>query len=309
MGHAWHVGALSGLAEATGWDPRSAGLIVGTSAGAVLGAELRAGHHPTDLLHPGVGAAPIEAPLPVLARRSYRPAAPGMVVRRLRSRPSASLGLVAAGLVPRGRRSPAIVAEAIERLMPAWPPGLWVCTTRLADGARVVLTGDEGVDLATAVAASCAMAGFFTPVTIQGVDHVDGGSGSVTNADVVGDVGLDVVVVSSPMSLDGSRRGDACGIAARVARRRRLSHRARLLAEVAPLRSRGAHVVVLEPGADDVAALGGIGAAMDFGRRAAAAEQARASTLRRLATAAYADATTVLSTTAARLSSGPPGIP
>ena len=32
-GHAFHAGVLSALAEETGWDPRAADIIVGTSAG------------------------------------------------------------------------------------------------------------------------------------------------------------------------------------------------------------------------------------------------------------------------------------
>jgi len=40
-GFSFHVGALAALAELTGWDPRDADLIVGTSAGANAAASLR----------------------------------------------------------------------------------------------------------------------------------------------------------------------------------------------------------------------------------------------------------------------------
>ena len=40
---AQHAGVLAALAEATGWDPRSADVVVGTSAGATTAASLRAG--------------------------------------------------------------------------------------------------------------------------------------------------------------------------------------------------------------------------------------------------------------------------
>ncbi len=49
VGHAYHAGVLDGLAEATGWDPREAEVIVGTSAGSVVGALLRAGFSAHDL--------------------------------------------------------------------------------------------------------------------------------------------------------------------------------------------------------------------------------------------------------------------
>ena len=43
VGHAYHAGVLAALEEATGWDPRDAEVIVGTSAGSVVGSLLRAG--------------------------------------------------------------------------------------------------------------------------------------------------------------------------------------------------------------------------------------------------------------------------
>src|SRR5262245_49971223 len=49
VGHAFHVGVLCALAEEFGWDPRAAELIVGTSAGSVVGASMRAGVSPADL--------------------------------------------------------------------------------------------------------------------------------------------------------------------------------------------------------------------------------------------------------------------
>lgn len=302
MGHAWHVGLLAGIAEATGWDASSADVVVGTSAGAVVGAELRAGHHPGELLDPGVGAAPTAVPQPVLGPRSYRPAAPGMLVRRLRRGAPASLGLVAAGMLPRGRRDAAIISDAVARLFspdsPAWPPGLWVCATRLTDGERVVLSADTGPDLATAVAASCAMAGFFAPVVIGGHDHIDGGARSVTNADAIAGEALDLVLVSSPMSLDPTRAGPGGGVAPRLARRQRLGHRGRLAREMAHVRSRGAVVVGLEPDAQEVAVMGGCGASMDFDRRTAVAHLARTHALRQFTSAPLAEVAAVLAATA-----------
>ena len=49
VGHAFHAGVLAGIADATGWDARDADVIVGTSAGAVVAALLRATVSPADL--------------------------------------------------------------------------------------------------------------------------------------------------------------------------------------------------------------------------------------------------------------------
>src|SRR5690349_19155028 len=43
VGHAFHAGVLAALEDVAGFDARDADLIVGTSAGSVVGALLRAG--------------------------------------------------------------------------------------------------------------------------------------------------------------------------------------------------------------------------------------------------------------------------
>ena len=47
-GGAWTCGVLGALDEVVGWDARDAELIVGTSAGARVGATLRLGFSPAD---------------------------------------------------------------------------------------------------------------------------------------------------------------------------------------------------------------------------------------------------------------------
>jgi NTE family protein len=50
------------------------------------------------------------------------------------------------------------------------------------------------------VLASCAIPGYFRPVTIDGVEYMDGGVHSATNADVLRNEELDVVVIVSSLS-------------------------------------------------------------------------------------------------------------
>ena len=49
-GGAFHAGVLAALADSTGWDPRKAAIVVGTSAGSISGTSLRAGLPAPDLL-------------------------------------------------------------------------------------------------------------------------------------------------------------------------------------------------------------------------------------------------------------------
>src|SRR3954452_908888 len=57
-GLAFHAGALCAMEHDLGWDPRSAELIVGTSAGAIAGALLRTGLPSTELAALASGAPP-----------------------------------------------------------------------------------------------------------------------------------------------------------------------------------------------------------------------------------------------------------
>jgi NTE family protein len=153
-----------------------------------------------------------------------------------------------------------------------------LCTVRQADGRRVVFgRGERRGPLPDVVAASCAIPGFFTPVVIDGDSFVDGGVHSPTNADVLVREDLDLVLVSSPMSMSGR------GLRVAVDQPVRRWSSALLDAEARRLRRQGMHVLAFQPTRDDVAVMGLN--AMDARRRIDVARHVRESTLRRLARA------------------------
>ena len=273
VGHAFHDGVLAALRDATGWDPRRADLIVGTSAGSVVAATLRAEVTP--------GSRRSGPDLPGRPARRGRPglAAPGALVRLAFQPWQARFGTVAAALLPEGEVPTAVVSDGFHALFPnGWPAQpLFINAVHLDTGRRVTFgrTGAPTTDVATAIAASVAIPGFFAPVTIAGTRYVDGGAHSPTNADVVADEGLDLVVVSSPMSVAGNPMRPAPDLPARRLARFYLGQ------EVARLRRGGAVVLAVQPHGDDRAVMGLD--AMDTGRRARVVEQAYASTTRRLA--------------------------
>src|SRR5437763_1833905 len=84
---------------------------------------------------------------------------------------------------------------------------------------------DNG-DLARAVAASCAIPGYFHPVEINGEVYVDGGVHSPTNAGVLRGHELDLVLVSSPMSVDLSAVRPTLDVGVRAAMHRYLRREA-----------------------------------------------------------------------------------
>ncbi len=303
-GGAFHAGVIAALADATGWDPRDASVIVGTSAGSIAGASLRARLPAADLLARAQDR-PLSAegrrvmakvgpirPLPSLRpARSRRPpvelaATVARAARRpFTTRPAALL----AALLPEGTVSTDVISEGMGALFTdSWPTApLWICAVRQADGRRVVF-GRAGATppVADAVAASCAIPGFFSPVEIDGQSYIDGGVHSPTNADVVRREELDLVLVSSPMSRQGRRPRLAADEAMRA------WAGGVLAAEVLRLRRRRLPVLAFQP---DGAVLDAMGLnAMDPARRADIARAAYESTRQRLARADVAGRLAVL---------------
>jgi NTE family protein len=105
------------------------------------------------------------------------------------------------------------------------------------------------VPLHLAIAASCAVPGYFAPVTIADHTYVDGGAHSPTNAAILRERELDLVIIVSPMSgpvrLLTDLYGVSRGHAARLARR-----------EARALRESGTAVITFRPGRAELAAMG-----------------------------------------------------
>jgi NTE family protein len=183
--------------------------------------------------------------------------------------------------MPEGSVSTDIISSSIEGFFPQqWPTApMWFCAVRQRDGRRIVFGRDSRPPVPDAVAASCAIPGFFRPVRIDGEVYIDGGVHSPTNADVLLDVRseIDVVIVSSPMSISGS------GLRMAIDQPTRRWSRTLLNGESMRLRGRGLPVIAFQPTPEDATVMGPN--AMDAGRRTAVARQAYESTLRRLARA------------------------
>jgi NTE family protein len=167
---------------------------------------------------------------------------------------SHSLGPLMAALLPSGGISGDAISSGLDDLHAGgWPPEpLWLCAVRLRDGKRVVFGRPDApeVGVGQAVAASCAVPGYLRPVAIEGRRYIDGGVRSLTNADLVREMGLDLVIVSSPMT-----QAPAGPVPAAVNLVRQ-PLRALLRLEVAALRRAGVPVVAIEPVPSVVRAMG-----------------------------------------------------
>lgn len=293
VGHAFHAGVLATLHEALGWDARTADVVVGTSAGSMAGALLRAGFPPADLAARAMGT-PLSAEGQRLAARaglrtpprpeaprvtSPRPASAARLARAFWQPWKVRPGAVAAALLPEGSIPLDDLQAPFEALFgAAWPaqPFL-VNAVDLDRGTRTVFgrAGAPPARVAEAVAASCAIPAYFAPVTVGDRRYVDGGVHSPTNADVLAGERLDLVVVCSPMSTTRGVR--------RLALDTPMRHAARLTltGEVARLRATGTTVVVFAPSADDQEAMSGN--PLDPALRAPVCRQVRVTTEHRLA--------------------------
>jgi NTE family protein len=156
--------------------------------------------------------------------------------------------------LPAGGIPTAAISTGINTLFAGgWPDDpLWICAVDMRTGQRVVFgaPGSPDAPVGSAVAASAAIPSYFAPVSINGRRYVDGGVNSLVNLDLVAERGLDLVVVSSPLS----HASPVPWPAASTPMRQLL--RARLRVEVAAVRRAGPPVVVIEPGRRVSAAMG-----------------------------------------------------
>jgi NTE family protein len=271
LGAAWMSGALSALRDALDWDPRTAEVIVGTSAGSVLTVLLGSGLSVDTLLNFQRGEPAPDDPAidfnPETASGGALPPRPrvgigsasllGHTLRHPRRVPP----LVAlAAVAPHGRGSLSAIGELVRAVNPAdsWPsqPQTWVIAMDYSTGKRVVFGQDGATDarMSDAVTASCSIPGWYEPVVIGGRRYVDGGTFSPTSIDLLAGRGLeDVYVLAPTVSFEYDSPTTVSG---RLERRFRRSMTRRALREAGVVRRSGTKVTMIGPGRDDLEVIG-----------------------------------------------------
>ncbi len=248
-GIAWELGLIAGLAE-HGVDLTTADVVVGTSAGSAVGAQVLSGTPIEDLYAGQLADPPGEARwrigVAALIRFLLAAAWPGDE-RRARARLGRSA--LAATTIPEPEFRK--VFESMLRSK-TWPERKLVITAVDAEnGETRLFDRDSGAELTDAVAASCAVPFVFPPMTVNGRRYIDGGTRSIANADLA--AGCERVVVVAPVTF-GFRP------------RRRIGHQLRHLGP-------GVCSIVISP---DAAARKAIGSDVLFpARRADAARAGR----------------------------------
>ncbi|MFI6322163.1 patatin-like phospholipase family protein [Nonomuraea sp. NPDC050556] len=184
VGTAWLAGLAQGL-RSSGVDLGAADLIVGTSAGAIVGAMLAGGEDLSRLS---------------TARPSSSSSGPSRIEE---------VFAVLAGGAPDALRQVGAIALAtsagpeeghlsrIGRLVTAraWPStALLIPAIDTATGEPVVWDAASGAPLLAAVASSCAVPGVFPPITVNGSRYMDGAFRAGSNADLAADARSVVLV-------------------------------------------------------------------------------------------------------------------
>jgi NTE family protein len=164
-----------------------------------------------------------------------------------------------AGWLPRGVISTEPLRRTIERVVPhGWSehPGHWVVACDYATGRRVAFGREDAprAELSDAVAASCAIPGFYHPVKVAGRRYVDGGMYSNSNLDLLCNEGLDLVICLNPTSTLHPLK--AWNPAERVAAVARRASGRRLGSEAKKLRACGTEVVLIQPTGKDLEVMG-----------------------------------------------------
>ena len=247
-GAAWEAGILKGIRDA-GIDLTGADVVIGTSAGAVVGAAITTGgvdafwerqigpvdtnvERPAALDQPKLLAAMREAGLlpqapgessgPALARLGQAQAAGEVTETAL-----ARLGRSAVAATVTFSEEYRLHTMASRIGSNQWPDRrLLITAIDCEDGSLMVWTKDSGIPLIAAVSSSCAAPFVYPPATINGRRYMDGGIRSGTNVDLAR--GCDQVVVIKAVSRSSPLSG-------------------RFEADVQALQAEGSHVAVIEP--------------------------------------------------------------
>ncbi|MEU4730831.1 patatin-like phospholipase family protein [Streptomyces sp. NPDC023588] len=262
-GIGWECGILYGLAR-EGVDLTTADLVVGTSAGSVVGAQLTSGLLSVqELYERQLGDARGE---PVARIGAGVIARYALAMARSRSatdyRQRVGALALAAATGEESQRREVLAARLVSH---AWPQRRFVVTAVDAlSGDLKAFDGESGGGLVDAVSASCAVPGVWPPVTVDGRRFIDGGVRSATNADLA--AGYARVVIIAPVSL-GS--GLVPAPAAQAARLREAGSKVLLITPSAAAR-KAIGRNVLDPARRDPAARAGLAQA------AAHASEARA---------------------------------
>lgn len=240
LGISWATGMLAGLAEG-GVNATEADLIVGTSAGSVVGAQVSIGTTIDEMMADQTG----DKGGPVPLQLDFDPANLMAIFQKWAAFPE----MTAQACAQIGAMAIASKTSTLESWLSSfeevagmgWPERQLVITAVDADsGDFQPWDRESGAQFQAAVASSCTVPGLFPVVPINGKRYMDGGVRSTTNADLAS--GYETVLVIAPI---GSREDGIDPLGRRISE-----------AEVAALTAAGTRADLVFPDAESLEAMG-----------------------------------------------------
>ena len=195
-GIAWETGLIAGLAG-LGIDLAAADVIIGTSAGSVVGTDIACGQELEALyqaqLAPPAPEPPVRIAWDFIGRLLW-----DVHTSRDPKRARARIGrwALAVPTMPEADRRKVFEARLPASIWPSRPLKVTAVDAQTGDFAVFDSAGDAS--LVDAVGASCAVPGLWPPVTIGERRFMDGGMRTVANADLAH--GYERVVIVAPVA-------------------------------------------------------------------------------------------------------------
>ncbi|OMC17872.1 patatin-like phospholipase family protein [Mycobacterium colombiense] len=204
-GIAWETGVLRGIADESPAVARllvESDVLVGTSAGSAVAAQLSSGHTLDELFDRQVAewSAEIDSGVDVETITELFLTALAEPYEETLDRTRQQMQRIGAVALATETVPAPVRREVIARRLPShdWPDSeLRLTAIDVETGELTVFDRESGVDLVDAVAASCAVPGAWPPVTIAGRHYMDGGVASAVNLVVAADCATAVVLVPS----------------------------------------------------------------------------------------------------------------
>jgi NTE family protein len=197
-GIAWELGVLRGIADA---DPvladrvLGADLVVGTSAGSSVAAQITSGVALDELYSAQLRPAAAEIAVDIDVNELFASFAAVMADASDPADAGRRMGEIALAGPPAD--AAARLASVDARLpVKQWPEDqrLLLPAVDLETGEVAIFTRESGVALVDAVAASSALPGVWPPVAIGGRRYIDGAARSLTNADLAAGAGHVLII-------------------------------------------------------------------------------------------------------------------
>jgi NTE family protein len=212
LGIAWETGVAAGLAE-EGVDIGAADFILGTSAGAVVGAQLA-----TDASARAMADAQIAFSRQMAASQAAPPAPPDLtplIGFMMRFPATGEVGLDLRKELGQYSLKGATISEdafiaqmGATGIPAAWPASFACTAVDTESGEFHVWRQGDGVELARGVASSCAVPGIYPPVAIKGRRWMDGGMRSSFSVDQAAGHSRVLAFAVIPMAMAAQRIRD-----------------------------------------------------------------------------------------------------